>query len=83
MLYKDKELPELYHLKHLHDTKKDIDFENNILKKSLSPILFMNKTMNDFILLIQKLITLKFDMFNIIKNWRNYNVDKYHYKHNK
>lgn len=82
MLYKDKEIPELYHLKHLHDNKKRLEHEEKFMKKSISPILFTNPKMRGFLEYIQSMLSLKFDMFNIVKNWKNYIVDKYEYRHN-
>lgn len=82
MLYEEKDIPELHFMKHRHDSASDyVDYENNILNKSLSPYMFMNDRMGTFLTKLQKLMALMFDQFNVIKNWRNYNVDKYYYKH--
>ena len=37
--------------------------------------------MNSFLNKLQRPISILFDNFNIIKNFKNYNVDKYYYKH--
>ena len=82
MLLEDKELPELFQMKHRHDDSKDwVDWGNNLLIKSLSPYLFRNDRMNGFLVRTQKLVSILFDQQNIIKNFKNYIVDKYYYKH--
>ena len=81
MLYKRKQLPELYYLKHFHDTDNDfVDYEANILNKTLSPYMFQNNIMNGFLVRLQPLVSLMFDQMNIMKNFRNYMVDKDWYK---
>lgn len=81
MLLEDKELPELFDMKHRHDDQEYVDWGNNILNKSLSPYLYKNKVMAQFLDKIQKLASLLFDQHNIMKNFKNYMVDKYFYKH--
>lgn len=84
MLIEDKELPELYYMKHRHDDNKDfIDYENSILDKSLSPYIYENDMMSSFLKRLQPLVAALFDQMNIAKNFRNIMVDKYYYKHNK
>jgi hypothetical protein len=81
MLYKRKQLPELYYIKHRHDTDEDfVDYEKNILNKSLSPYMYENNMMNGFLTRLQPLVALLFDQMNIVKNFRNYMVDKDWYK---
>ena len=82
MLYERKQLPELVYLKHLHDDYDGnyIDYEKMLLDKTLSPYMFNNDLMNTWIKKMQPLVSLMFDQFNITKNFRNYMVDKYHYK---
>ena len=81
MLLEDKEIKEIYDLKHRNDSANNyVDYQNKILTKSLSNLMFQNDTMYNFLLKTQKLLALFFDKFNIVKNWRNYTVDKYYYK---
>jgi hypothetical protein len=81
MLYQRKQLPELYYIKHRHDTDTDfVDYEKNILNKSLSPYMYENNMMNGFLTRLQPLVALLFDQMNIVKNFRNYMVDKDSYK---
>ncbi len=82
MLYDEKQLPELRHMKHLHDdVNENFNYEKFILEKSLSPYIYENAIMANFLYRIQPMLALLFDHFNIVKNWKNYIVDKYHYKH--
>jgi len=81
MLNDERQLPELRRMKTLHDDEFDnFDYENNILKKSLSPYIYENRVMANFLYRLQPIVSLLFDHFNIIKNWKNYMVDKHHYK---
>ncbi len=78
ILNKQLHLPEYYELKHRWDDNKNkINKEDNILKKTLSPYLFKNDTMNEFLLNLQPLVWILFDNVNIIKNFKNYKIDKY------
>lgn len=82
MLYQEKDLPELHQLKHRNDDQFNyVDYEKNILNKSLSPYLYNNVMMAKFLDLLQKPLAQLFDRFNIVKNYRNYIVDKYYHKH--
>lgn len=82
MYYEEQSIPELYYMKHRHDSEDDyIDYEKMILDKSLSPFLYNNDRMNYFLKSSQRLISILFDNVNIIKNFKNYMVDKYYYKH--
>ena len=82
MYYKEQHLDELYQLKHRYDDDTNfVDYEKDILNKSLSPKLFENDRMYNFLNKLQRLAAILFDNHNIIKNFKNYNVDKYYYKH--
>jgi len=82
MLIEDKELEELYQMKHRHDSNDDtVDWSNSLLSKSLSSYLYKNDIMNGFLIRIQKMTSILFDQQNIVKNFKNYIVDKYYYKH--
>jgi len=81
MYYEEQDLPELHYMKHRHDDDKDyIAYEDKILDKTLSPYLFNNDLMNSFLKKLQRPVSILFDNFNIIKNFKNYTVDKYYYK---
>lgn len=81
MLYRKKQLPELFYLKHRHDNDNDyVDYENMLLDKTLTPYLYQNSTMNGFLKRLQPLVGLLFDQMNVVKNFKNYIVDKDWYK---
>lgn len=83
MLIKQKELSEIYFIKHFNDTNDQfVDYEKEILTSSLSSFMLNNDTLNDFIKNIQPLVSLMFDQMNIMKNFQNYIVDKYYYQQN-
>lgn len=82
MLYEDKQLPELNYMKHRHDTDNvQVDYASKIFTNSLSAYIFNNNIMNSFLLKLQKPVSLFFDQMNVMKNFKNYIVDKYYYKH--
>jgi hypothetical protein len=81
MLYDANQIPELNFMKHRHDDGGDyIQYENVILDKTLSPYMYENDLMNGFLKRLQPLVANLFDNHNIIKNFKNYMVHKYHYK---
>ena len=81
MLYRKKQLPELFYMKHRHDNDNDyVDYENMLLDKTLTPYLYQNDTMNGFLKKLQPLVGLLFDQMNVVKNFKNYIVDKDWYK---
>lgn len=82
MLYDDKNIPELNKFFHRNDdlNLKYVNYENNILNKTISPYVYSNNIMDGFLNRLNKLVALFFDQFNIIKNFKNFTVDKYFYK---
>jgi hypothetical protein len=81
MLYERKQLPELEFIKHRHDTNDSYyDYEKTILSKSLSPYMYENNLMRDFLNRLQPIVSIMVDQVNIIKNFKNYMVDKHYYK---
>ena len=81
--YDEQYLPEIYNLYHFNDSGDNnyVDYTSNILNKTLSPYLFGNDIMGNFLNKLQRPVATLFDNMNIIKNWKNYLVDKYYYKH--
>lgn len=83
MLYNRKDLPEINYMKHRHDDNNEfVDYESMLLDKSLSPYMYENDIMNGYLKRVQKLASIMFDQMNVMKNFKNYLVDKYYYKHN-
>ena len=81
MLQNRKELPEIWGLKHRHDSEdRFVDYENTILDNSLSPYLYENDVMNGYLKRLQRLTSVLIDQMNVAKNFKNHLVDKYHFK---
>lgn len=81
MLYDQKQLPELRYMRQFHDDHSpNFNYEQDIFNKSLSPYLFENIVMFNFLDKLRPMMALFFDQMNLIKNFKNYMVDKYHYK---
>jgi hypothetical protein len=81
MLQNRKELPEIWSLKHRHDSEdRFVDYENTILDNSLSPYLYENDVMNGYLKRLQRLTSVLIDQMNVAKNFKNHLVDKYHFK---
>lgn len=82
MLNQQRQLDELYNLKHFNDSDDDfVDYEGVILDKSVSPYVFQNNMMKNYLDSIKPLAALWFDRVNEIKNYKNYIVEKDYYKH--
>lgn len=82
MLYERKQIPELLYMKHRHDTDTDfIKYDEMILDKTTSPYMYKNDMVSGFMKRLQPLVALLLDQMNTVKNFKNYIVDKYNYKH--
>lgn len=82
MLNQQRQLDELYNLKHFNDSDDDfVDYEGVILDKSVSPYVFQNDMMKNYLDSIKPLASLWFDRVNEIKNYKNYIVEKDYFKH--
>lgn len=82
MLYERSQLPELLYMKHRHDTDDSyVKYDEQILDKSISPYVYKNDLMNGFLKRLQPLVSITTDHMNVVKNFKNYIVDKYYYKH--
>ena len=83
MLFKEKQITELYNLKHMHDTDTHAGFnyEDNLMKNMGSIVLFKNKTLAEFINKLQKMLIVSMDEAHTWRNFFNYNVDRHYNKH--
>ena len=84
MIEKDKQVNELYYIKHRNDDLKHtgFDYENRILRKTLSGLMFDNPTMNTFLTYLQKQVVWMIESTLVVRNFWNYTVNKYYNKHN-
>ena len=81
MYFEEQYLDEIYYMKHRHDNDNDyVDYPNKIFSNTLSPHLFNNDVMSEYLDKLKRCVTILFDNFNIIKNFKNFNVNKYKYK---
>lgn len=83
MLDRESQIKELYDLKHINDNEihTGFDYEENLMSKSLSNIMFQNKTTRTFIDKIKPLHLSMIESNLIIRNFFNYTVSKYYNKH--
>jgi hypothetical protein len=82
MLYRRKNLPEIFNIKHFHDDQNlHVEYEDQILDSSLSPYIYNNNLMSKWLKKMQPLVSLLIDQMNVVKNFKNYIVDKYEYRH--
>ena len=59
MYYEEQDLPELHYMKHRHDDDTDyVDYEKNILNKTLSAYLFNNDLMYNFLTKLQRPVSI-------------------------
>lgn len=81
-LIEKKEIKGIYDLKHRHDDyPKGYDYLNNILKDSLSPFIYENSNISGFLGKLEPMIANLFDNVNLLRNWKNWYVDKYKNDH--
>jgi hypothetical protein len=69
--------------KRLDDESNWVNYEEKILDSTLSPYIYNNDIMSKWLKKMQPLVSLLFDQMNVMKNFKNYNVDKYYHKHSR
>jgi len=84
MIEKQSQIPELYDLKHKHDTDlhSGYDYENNLFYNLFSNVMFGNERFTTFINLLQKNTVWMIDSTLPIRNFYNYTVGRFYNKHN-
>ena len=84
MIEKEKHIPEIYDLNHRNDKllHTGFDYENKLLSKIMSSVMFGNPTTNTFLTKLQKNVIYMIESNLIIRNLYNYTVSKYYNKHN-
>lgn len=81
MLEKEREIKEIFDLEHFNDDKfEGFDYETNLYKKIMSPLIFNNDNMNTFLMKLQKGSIWMIDSVSVVRNMFDHAVDKY-YKH--
>ncbi len=83
MIEKDTQIKELYELKHINDKiESGFDYEEGLLKKIFSNVMFSNDMTSDFLNKLKSLYIYSIESNLIARNWFNYTVSKYYNKHN-
>jgi hypothetical protein len=83
MIETSKHINELYNLKHINDKElySKSNYENEILRRSLSNVLYRNDLNANFLNLLQQKMVWMIDSTLIIRNYWNYTVDKFYNRH--
>jgi len=77
MLNEQNHIKELYSLKHINDNQININYENKLITKILSNVVFKNPFMSEYLYKLEQLFILSLESNLIVKNWFNYTKDKY------
>lgn len=85
MLDRESQIKELYDIKHKHDSNINAgyDYDKDLLRKTLSPVLFKNDNLATYLDQLQKLVVIRFDAVAMIRNKFNHIVGRYYNKYNK
>lgn len=83
MIEKETQIKELYDFKHFHDNdqNKSFDYQNKLLSKLLSNVMFRNKMTREFLNKLQTKFIWMIDSISIPRNFFNFTVGKYYDKH--
>lgn len=83
MIERESEIKELYDLRHRKDNiERGFDYENQILKKTLSGVIYKNPNLSSFLEQLRVQVVLMIDSVVVVRNFWNYTVDKYYDRHN-
>ncbi len=84
MLDRETQIKELYDLKHINDKElhTGFDYEENLMQRSLSNMMFQNPTTYQFISKTKYLLLNMIESNLIVRNFFNYTVSKYYNRHN-
>lgn len=80
------EIPEMFNLRHKHDTslpEQGYDYQLNMLQKSLSPVLYKNDTNSEFLDDLNKLLIALVETILPTRNMFFYSHSKYFNRHGK
>lgn len=84
MLDRESQIKELYDLKHINDNElhTGFDYEENLMSRSLSNVMFQNPVTYQFINKTKGLLLNMIESNLIVRNFFNYTVSKYYNRHN-
>jgi hypothetical protein len=80
MLLEEKEIAELFYMKHRNDSQYKTN-KDSLLGKTISPHAYKNETMSSFLRRLQNMMYLIFDQITVVRNFKNPTVDKYEFRH--
>lgn len=86
IIEESSKIPEIYMLCHKHDTKNNddgFDYSENLLKRTVSPILYNNKNNESFLNKLNNLLVIMFDSSLPVRNIFYYSINKFYNKHGK
>jgi len=86
IIEENSQIPELYYLRNKHNTYIDehgYDYSSNMLKKSLSNVLYKNNKLANFLDKIEEMMVTLYDSTNKVRNIFFYTHNKYYNKHGK
>ena len=84
MIRKEKEIKELYTFKHINDDyNKGYDYEDKLLENTLSKHLYDNDNNSGFLSFLNKQVVLMTEQVLLLRNMKNFFVDKYYNDHSK
>lgn len=86
LIEKSNEIPDMFTLKHMHDTdlpEMGFDYTNNLLEKTLSPVLYNNDNNISFLNSLNDMLVSLVDSVLPTRNIFFYSHNKYFNKHGK
>lgn len=82
MLREQKEISEIYNLKHrFDDYEKGFDYSEKLLSKSISPHLYNNPNMAGFLTRLNNMVVLMVEQTLYLRNLKSFFVDKFYNDH--
>lgn len=79
------QIPEMYILRHKHDNIKNdgYNYQDNLLPRTLSPVLYKNNTMSEFLKYLNNMTVIMIDTIMPVRNIFFYSHNKYFNGHGK
>lgn len=83
MINEELQIKELHEFRHFHDKggAKGFDYENELLSKMMSNVMFKNEFTRNFLNKLQKRYVWMLESTLVIRNFFNYTNSKYYNKH--
>ena len=82
MIEREKSIPELYLAHTKYNSKKlSFNYEDNLIKKCISPVILKNDTNKEFFLLFQKMLVYNIELILELRNSFNHTVNKFYGDH--